>query len=93
MTTKMNPWKLLAALSIAAFGVSLAIACTPAAPPGAAACNNQPNMAAAILSLDRARDWLLRAEHNKGGWRDEAIRSADGARSATIAGCQYADTH
>ena len=88
----MNPWKPIAALSAAAFAVSLAVACTPAAPPGPAACNNQPNMAAALVSLDRAREWLGRAEQNKGGWREAAIAATDGARSSTIAGCQFADT-
>lgn len=90
---KIDPWKPLAALAVAAFGVTLAVACTPAAPPGPAACNNQPNMAAALVSLDRARDWLLRAETNKGGWREAAIAATDNARGATITGCQYADTH
>ncbi|MGD0527389.1 MAG: hypothetical protein ABSE49_19770 [Polyangiaceae bacterium] len=87
-----NPWKLLAAVSAAAFAVALAVACAPAVPPGPAACNNQPNMAAALASFDRARDWLARAEHNKGGWRDAAIASTESARSATIAGCQVADS-
>ncbi len=86
-------WKLLAAVSVASFVASVAVACTPAAPPGPAACNNQPNMASALVSLERARDWLLRAEQNKGGWRDAAIQATDNARGATITGCQYADTH
>jgi hypothetical protein len=88
----MNVWKPLAALSAAAFAVALAVACAPAVPPGPAACNNQPNMAAALVSLDRARDWLGRAEHDKGGWRGAAIVATENARSSTIAGCQVADS-
>jgi hypothetical protein len=86
-------WKLLAAVSVASFGASVAVACAPAVPPGAAACNNQPNMASALVSLERARDWLLRAEQNKGGWRDAAIQATDNAHGATVTGCQFADTH
>ena len=89
----MNPWKPLAFVSFAAFATALAIACTPAAPPGPAACNNQPNMASAIGSLRGARAYLDRAEHNKGGWRDAAIQATDQAIVATVRGCQFADTH
>jgi hypothetical protein len=89
----MNPWKPIAAGSVAAFAVSVAVACTPAAPPGPAACNNQPNMAAAVGALERARAWLERAEHNKGGWREAAVTASSNALTETIRGCQYADTH
>jgi hypothetical protein len=61
--------------------------------PGAGACDNQPNMAAALGALSRARDWLGRAELNKGGWREAAIDATNNAMSATIGGCQYANTH
>jgi hypothetical protein len=88
-----NPWKLIAACSGAVFAVSLAVACAPAVPPGPAACNNQPAMAAALGSLAKARDWLARAEQNKGGWRDEALRATDTAMGQTIKGCQYADVN
>ena len=89
----MNPWKPIAACSIASFAIALAAACTPAAPPGPAACNNQPNMAAAVGALQRARGWLERAEHNKGGWREKALEATNTALHETIAGCQFADTH
>jgi hypothetical protein len=89
----MNPWKIIAPCSVASFAVALAAACAPAAPPGPAACNNQPNMAGAVGSLQRARGYLERAEHNKGGWRDAAIRATDTALHETIRGCQFADTH
>jgi hypothetical protein len=90
---KSNPWKPIAACSGAVFAVSLAAACAPAVPPGPAACNNQPAMAAALGSLAKARDWLERAEHNKGGWRDEALHAAGTAMDQTIKGCQYADVN
>jgi hypothetical protein len=89
----MNPWKPIAACSIAAFTAAVAAACTPAVPEGPAACNNQPLMASAVTSLQRARDWLGRAEHNKGGWREQAMTATTNALTETIRGCQYADTH
>jgi hypothetical protein len=60
---------------------------------GAAACNNQPNMMAAIGHLRNARASLDRAEHDKGGWRVSAIRSTDNAIRETERGCAFADTH
>ena len=89
----VNPWKLIAACSGAVFAVSLAVACAPAVPPGPAACNNQPAMAAALGSLEKAHAWLDRAEHNKGGWRDAALHATDTAMDQTIKGCQYADAN
>lgn len=90
----MNLWKIFAPCSVVAFGVVLASACAPPPPPpGVAACNNQPNMLGAAQSLERARAWLDRAEHNKGGWRDSAIRATDTALQETVRGCRFADTH
>lgn len=63
----------------------------PAKAQGPAACNNQPNMAAALNHLRSARNWLARAEHNKGGWRDRAIQSTDNAIRETERGCAVAD--
>ncbi len=88
-----NPWKLIAFCSGAVFAATVAVACAPAVPPGPAACNNQPAMAAALGSLEKARGWLERAEHNKGGWRDAALHATDTAMGQTIKGCQYADAN
>jgi hypothetical protein len=65
----------------------------PAAAQGAAACNNQPNMASALVHLRNAHNWLERAEHDKGGWRGNAVRSTDTAIRETERGCAFADTH
>ena len=50
-------------------------------------------MAAAAEHFRQARSELDHAEHNKGGWRDRAIESADKAIRETKAGCEFADTH
>ena len=55
-----------------------------------AAGANQPNMQAAIGSLQAARAELLRAPANKGGHRDRAIQFVDSAISETRAGIAYA---
>jgi hypothetical protein len=91
----MTSWKLAAASSAVAFALSVGFACTPtpAAPPGPAACNNQPAMAQAIDTLERAHGYLERAEQNKDGWRDAAIQATKDAIQQTITGCQFADTH
>ena len=57
------------------------------------ACNNQPNMAAGLANLVRARQALDKAEHNKGGWRVLAIEATDAALRETNRGCAFADTH
>ncbi|MDE0856903.1 MAG: hypothetical protein OSA97_21005 [Nevskia sp.] len=56
-------------------------------------CHDQPNMAAALESLKQAREELLKAEHNKGGWRDAAIKAINEAISQTDRGCAFADNH
>lgn len=56
-------------------------------------CHDQPNMAAAVESLKQAREELLKAEHDKGGWRDAAIKAVNEAISQTDRGCAFADTH
>jgi len=60
---------------------------------GPAACYNQGHMMAALNHLRNARSWLARSEHNKGGWRENAIRSTDAALHETERGCAFADTH
>jgi hypothetical protein len=94
---KVDPWKPIAACSVALFAA--AVACggssPPPAPPPAAggACNNQPNMASALNDLRAARGYLERAEHDKGGWRARAIQHATVAIRETENGCVFADTH
>lgn len=96
----MNKWTPLAILSVLGFAITVGCvvheypAPAPGAPPGAAAgCGNQPNMNNALTTLRDARNWLGRAEHNKGGWRDNAIASTDNAINETQRGCAFADTH
>jgi hypothetical protein len=92
-----NAWTPIAFLSVVAFAVTVGCAVyeRPAAPAGGAAagCGNQPNMNNALASLRDARNWLGRAEHNKGGWRDNAIAATDSAINETQRGCSFADTH
>lgn len=94
----MNAWTPIAAISVVAF--ACAIGCEvkeysgPA--PGAPApvgCANQPNMQTALNEFRAARASLAKAEHNKGGWRDNAIASTDTAIRETERGCGFADTH
>jgi hypothetical protein len=56
-------------------------------------CHNQGNMQAALDHFRQARASLDRAEHNKGGWRDRAIKAADAAIHETENGCAFADSH
>ena len=56
-----------------------------------AAGANQPNMQAALGSLQAARAELLRATANKGGHRDRAIQFVDNANAETRAGIAFAD--
>ena len=85
----MNVWKPIALCSVAAFVCSVGVQVASAD----GACHNQPNMEAARQALKTARAALDRAEHNKGGWREAAIQATNNAISATVGGCQYADTH
>ena len=55
-----------------------------------AAGANQPNMQAALGSLQAARAQLLKAVPNKGGHRDRAINFVNSAISETEAGINYA---
>ena len=60
----------------------LAVACTAGA--------NQPNMQAALGSLQAAKAELIQARPNKGGHRERAINFVDAAISETRAGMAYA---
>ena len=51
---------------------------------------NQPNMQAALGSLQTARGQLIKAVPNKGGHRDRAIGFVNSAIAETEAGINYA---
>jgi hypothetical protein len=87
----MNWWKIVGitftAATVSVGGYEIASA------QGAAACNNQPNMTAALGELRNARGYLEHAADNKGGWRVGAIQWTETAIRETERGCAFADTH
>jgi hypothetical protein len=85
----MNIQKTIALCAIAATVVTVGYRAAHA--QGAAACNNQPNMAGALASFRAARGSLDHAEHDKGGWRVKAIEATDNAIKETERGCAFAD--
>jgi hypothetical protein len=68
-------------LTGAAIG-GLLVACTAGA--------NQPNMQAALSSLQAAKAELIQSRPNKGGHRERAINFVNAAISETEAGISYA---
>jgi hypothetical protein len=93
----MNVWKPIALCFavglVASVGIQVASANSSADPHPTLTgpCFDQPNMAAAKGHLEQAVDSLGRAEHNKGGWRDAAIQSANAALAKTNEGCRVAN--
>ena len=79
----MNVWKLtslcLATALVASIGMQSSWA--------AGVCFDQPNMIAARDHLLAARNSLERAEHNKGGWREAAVRATNTALEEVNRGC------
>jgi hypothetical protein len=55
-----------------------------------AAGADQPNMQAALGSLQQARSYLIQATPNKGGHRERAINFVNAAINETEAGMAYA---
>ena len=55
-----------------------------------AAGADQPNMQAALGSLQQARSYLVQSTPNKGGHREPAINLVDQAINQTEAGIAYA---
>ena len=55
-----------------------------------AAGADQPNMQAALGSLQQARSYLVQSTPNKGGHRERAIQFVDSAIGETRAGISYA---
>jgi hypothetical protein len=92
----MNVWKPLAITAVSALflvvGFQAAFA-SSVAPIQAGLCHDQPNMAASLSGLRAARAALDRAEHNKGGWRSNAITATNTAIAEAERGCAFADTH
>jgi len=92
----MNLWKPLALVSSSALALLIgyhASYAEPARSPTPEVAGNQPNMEAALAHLRDARQFLDKAEHNKGGWRAKAIESTDVAIRETARGVAFADTH
>jgi hypothetical protein len=99
----VNPWKPIAILSmtglVASIGIQVAAArnadneAAKIEQSNIGNCHNQPNMLNAARSLYAARDSLVHAEHNKGGWRERAAVATTNAIHETENGCAYADTH
>lgn len=59
----------------------------------AALAERQPNMEAAIRSLEEAKLSLQKASGDKGGYRAKAIQSIDLAIQQIKAGIEYDNTH
>ena len=57
----------------------------------AGGCHDQPNMTAALEALRSAKASLEKAEHNKGGWREAALKATEKAIAETERGCASAD--
>jgi hypothetical protein len=95
----MNVWKPLALTAVAALGLVVSLQAAyaggsgSASAPQAGLCHDQPNMTAALSGLRAARASLDRAEHNKGGWRSNAITATNTAIAEAERGCAFADTH
>jgi hypothetical protein len=83
----MNLWKPIAIVSIVGLATTIGM---QSASAGGGACHDQPNMAAALVSLKAARASLDKAEHNKDGWRVAAIAATDTAIKETERGCAAA---
>ena len=89
----MNVWKTItlgaSAALVVSFGVGIGVRAAAADGP----CHNQGNMANALSSLNTAKGYLGKAEHNKGGWRVNALEATNKAIAETNRGCAFADTH
>jgi hypothetical protein len=78
----MNAYKPLALFSTAALVVVLGYnvaSARPAEPTPAPAEHDYRRLHAALDNLRIARDHLMNAEHNHGGWRERAVEATDRA--------------
>jgi hypothetical protein len=84
----MNPWKPIALVSMAVCVMSIGHSVASAAPGGARPMVQlaQPHMEAALSSLQHAQTELSSAEHDKGGWRADAVAGVTKAIAQTQKG-------
>jgi hypothetical protein len=81
----------LAAVVTISHGASAATSSSPAPTQvTSGACFDQGNMQSALNQLRGARAALDHAEHDKAGWREDAVKATDAAIAATVRGCQSA---
>jgi hypothetical protein len=92
----MNHWKVIALGSVAALVVSVGAQARASSASseasrveGGGPCHDQQNMANAVRDLHAARNWLEHSEHNKGGWRANAIEATDKAIKEADRGCAF----
>lgn len=78
---------------VAAFGAVHAPSASAASGDRVVHVQAQPHMQAALAALKDARDFLAKAEHDKGGWRAAALASTDGAIAETNRGIAFDATH
>jgi hypothetical protein len=86
----MNLWKPIALVAVVGLGTSLTMQFAPNALARGSECKGQNNMQDALDGLKLARGFLEHAEHNKGGWRVDAIKVTDNAIADTNRGCAFA---
>jgi hypothetical protein len=93
----MNLWKPLALASTSALilvvGYQAASAGPAPAPAPTGIEERQPNMEAALASLQSAHASLQKAEHDKGGWRAAAARATETAIAGTKRGIVFDNKH
>jgi hypothetical protein len=78
----MNIWKVTSIVSASALALVVgyqAASARPADPSPTGIEGDYRRMRAALEGLRSARDHLLAAEHNHGGWRERAIEATDRA--------------
>ena len=79
----MNVWKPLAICSTSALllvlGHEVAAAAAPVDPEPGSVAGEYRRLHSALDSLGGARDHLMNAEHNHGGWRERAVEATDHA--------------
>jgi hypothetical protein len=89
--------KIVHAISVlavfAALGAGHAPSARAASADRVAHVQAQPHMQAALAALRSARDFLAKAEHDKGGWRTAALGSTDKAIAETVRGMAFDATH
>ena len=91
----MNLWKPLALVSTSALVLVVGYQAASAGggqPQPSSITDKQPNMEAALTKLKEAKADLEKAEHNKGGWRANAVIATDLAISETKRGIEFANS-